>query len=88
MKVAIAELVDDTHINGVLKTDSEHQLTTNNIEGMILKVPLLAELTETQSEKFFALLSLYDNVLAKCPEDIGHTSILSHHIETGEVQPI
>ena len=27
-------------------------------------------------------------MLAKCPEDLGRTSILSHHIETGEVQPI
>ena len=88
MKVATAELVDDTHINGVLETDAEHQLTTNNEEGMILKVPLSAELTETQREKFFALLSHYDNVLAKCPEDLGRTSILSHRIETGEVQPI
>ena len=30
MKVTTAELVDDTHINGVLETDAEHQLTTNN----------------------------------------------------------
>ena len=37
---------------------------------------------------FFALLSHYDNVLAKCPEDLGRTSILSHRTETGEVQPI
>ena len=88
MKVATAELVDDTHINGVLDTDAEHQLTTNNKEGMILKVPLSAELTETQREKVFALLSHYDNVLAKCPEDLGRTSILSHRIETGEGQPI
>ena len=70
MKVVTAELVDDTHINGVLETDSEHQLTTNNEEDMILKVPLLAELTETQRERFFALSSHYDNVLAKCPEDL------------------
>ena len=88
MKVATAELVDETHINGVVETDSEHQQSTNNEEGMILNVPLSAELTETQREKFFALLSHYENVLAKCPEDLGPTSILSHHIETGDVQPI
>ena len=88
MKVATAGLVDETHINGVVETDSEHQQSTNNQEGMILNVPLSAELTETQREKFFALLSHYENVLAKCPEDLGRTSILSHHIETGDVQPI
>ena len=88
MKVVTAELVDDTHINGVFETDSEHQLTTINKEGMILKVPLSVELTETQREKFFAFLSHYDNVLTKCPEDLGHTSILSHRIETGDVQLI
>ena len=38
MKVATAELVDNTHINGVLETD--------------LKVPLSAELSETQKENF------------------------------------
>ena len=27
-------------------------------------------------------------MLARCPEDLGRTSILSHHIETGDVQPI
>ena len=27
-------------------------------------------------------------MLAKCPEDLGRTSILNHRIETGEVQPI
>ena len=88
MKMATEELVEDTHINGVVETDSKHQLTTNNEEDIILKVPLSAELTETQREKFFALLSHYDNVLAKCPEDLGCTSILSHFIETGDVQPI
>ena len=88
MKVATAELVDETHINGVLETDSEHQQSMNNQEDKILRVPLSAELTKTQREKFLALLSHYDNVLAKCPEDLGRTSILSHHIETGDAQPI
>ena len=55
MKVATGELIDETHINGVVETDAEHQQSTNNQEGMILSVPLSAELTETQREKFFAL---------------------------------
>ena len=68
MKVVTTELVEDTYINGVVETDSEHQLTTNNEEDIILKVPLSVKLTETQRDKFFALLSHYDNVLAKCPD--------------------
>ena len=54
MNVATAELVDETHINAVVETDSEHQQTMNNQDDMILKVPLSAELTETQREKFFS----------------------------------
>ena len=56
--MATAELVDDTHSNGVLETDSEHQLTTNNEEDMILKVLLSAELTETQRERFLHFITL------------------------------
>ena len=52
MKVATAELVDDTHINGVVETDLKYQLTTNNKENIILKVPLSGELTDTQRGKF------------------------------------
>ena len=48
IKVETAELLDDTHINGVLETDAKYQLTINNKEGMTLKVPLSAELIETQ----------------------------------------
>jgi len=34
------------------------------------------------------LLPRYEDVLAKCPEDLGCTDVLSHHIETGDAKPI
>ena len=45
-------------------------------------------LTDSQQEKFLALLSHYEDVLAKCPEDLGCTNVLSHRIETGNARPI
>ena len=35
--MATTKLVDDTHINGVVEADLEHQQTTNNQEDMIMK---------------------------------------------------
>ena len=58
MKVATAELADETHINGVVETDLENQQSTNNQGGTILSVPLSAELTETQREIFCSFIPL------------------------------
>ena len=33
-------------------------------------------------------MSHYEDILAKCPEDLGRTDVLSHHIETGDAKPI
>ena len=45
-------------------------------------------LTDSQQEKFLVLLSHYEDVLTKCPEDLGCTDVLSHYIKTGNARPI
>ena len=33
-------------------------------------------------------MSHYEDILAKCPEDLGRTDVLNHRIETGDAKPI
>ena len=42
-------------------------------------------MSQTQQDKF---LSLYSDVIASDPNDLGHTQVLSHHIDTRGAPPI
>ena len=88
MKVATAELVEETHVSGISEVESQCQQTANHQGEVILQIPLPPELTDSQREKFLALLSHYEDVLAKCSEELGRTDVLSHRIETGDAKPI
>ena len=44
--------------------------------------------SETQKEQFLALLSHYSDVIADGPDDLGHTTVMQHLIDTGNASPI
>ena len=46
------------------------------------------DVSQTQQDKFLALLSLYSDVIDSDPNDLGHTEVFSHHIDTGDAPPI
>ena len=86
-KLANAETVNDGNINVVatvnnLDSTSVPQILIDNINQ------LPDDVSQAEQEKFHALLSLYSDVIATNPEDLGHTQMLSHHINTGDAQPI
>ena len=46
--------------------------------------PLPDDITPDQKEKFLALMAHYCDILA---DNIGHTGVLQHHIDTGNAIP-
>jgi len=46
------------------------------------------DVSQAQQDKLLALLSLYFDVIASSPNDLSHTQVLSHHIDTGDAQLI
>ena len=88
MKVATAEIIEETHINNVNEVDTQCGQAATRQRDVILQAPLPSRLTDHQREKFLALLSHYEDILVKFPEDLGRTDVLSHHIETGDTKPI
>jgi len=86
-KLANGETVNDGNLNVVatvnnLDSTSVPQILIDNINQ------LPDDVSQAEQEKFHALLSLYSDVIATNPEDLGHTKMLSHHINTGDAQPI
>ena len=46
-----------------------------------LQHPLPSDLTDKQKEHFFALMSEYSDAITQGPDDLGHTTVLQHHID-------
>ena len=71
-RVAIAELFTEASINAVTEPPSEKSYSSL-LESMEIpsQVPLPTDLTETQKDKFLALLSHYSSILAKDDDDLG-----------------
>ena len=88
MKVATADMIEETHINSINEVDAPCEQAVSQQRDVTLLTPLPSKLTDHQREKFLALLSHYEEVLAKFPEDLGCTDVLSHRIETGDAKPI
>ena len=78
---AIADMIKETHINSINEVDSPCKQAVNQQRDVTLFVPLPSKLTDHRREKFAVLLSHYENVLAKCPENLGCTDVLSHSID-------
>ena len=81
-KLANAETVDERNVNVVGNVDA---VTSSNTSvpvytDSINRLP--DDVSQTQQDKLLALLSLYSDVIASGPNDLGHTQVLSHHIDT------
>ena len=88
MNVARAELIEDTSINAITENKCDEAVQGQDQNKVELQGSLPGELTESQKERFVALLSQYSDVLAASSDDLGRTNILSHKIDTGNASPI
>ena len=83
-KVGIAEQINVFTICSAV--EGEELTSTEGIPHkceLLLAQPLPEDITEAQKEQFMALFSHYSDVIAGNPEDLGLTSVLQHHINTG-----
>ena len=55
---------------------------------MEILLSLPDDITPTQKEQLLAILSYYVEAIATSPEDLGHTTVMQHHIDTGDAKPI
>ena len=88
-KIAIAEQINESTICGTV--EGEEWVTTEGIRHkpeLLLAQPLPKDITETEMAQFIAIFSYYSDVIAVDPEDLGRTTILQHHINTGTSPPI
>ena len=87
-KLANAETVEERNVNVVGNVDATTSSNTSVpvYTDNINQLP--DDVSQTQQDKLLALLSLYSDVIASGPNDLGHTQVLSHHIDTGDAPPI
>jgi len=87
-KLANAETVDERNVNivGNFDVDAHSDTPMPVYADSINRLP--DDFSQSQQDKFLALLSLYSDVIAAGPDDLGHTQVLSHHIDTGDAPPI
>ena len=77
-KIATAELIS----NEAICSTSESEKSTTDLELDTLLHPLPHDITESQKVQFLALMSHYSCVIAKNSNDLGHTQVIQHHIDT------
>ena len=87
-KVAIAEIIREEAICTASEQGSGVKTTNRETLSIDLQHPLPSDLTDKQKEQFFALMSEYSDVIAQGPDDLGHTKVLQHHIDTKDATPI
>ena len=80
MKIAMAELIDEAITSGITEIGSDEAYQYN--QDPLMSLP--EELTESQ-KNFLAVLSHYADVLASSIDDLGHTNVLSHKIDAGDM---
>ena len=87
-KLANAETVDERNVDvvGNFDVDAHSGTSMPAYADSINRLP--DDVSQSQQDKFLALLSLYSDVIASGPDDLGHTQVLSHHIDTGDAPPI
>ena len=76
-KIATAELIHDNNICVVMSPSKE----SNVVNKIDLAHPLPEDLSQSEREKFLALLSNYVDILATNSNDLGQTDVLNHHID-------
>jgi len=45
-------------------------------------------ITAAQKQQFLVLLSHYTDIIARRSDDLGHTTVMQHSIDTGNATPI
>ena len=88
MNVARADLVEDMSINAITENNCDEAVQGQDQDKVELQGSLPGEFTESQKERFVALLSQFSDVLAASSDDLGRTNILSHKIDTRNASPI
>ena len=69
-----------------LEGNEELPTTEESIKELTLSLP--EDISETQKKQFLALLSQYSEIISGTSEDLGHTTVMQHHIDTGNALPI
>ena len=59
-------------------------------EGVLWEMvsTVVSGVTESQKEQLFFMFSNYSDVFCLHPNDMGHTTEVKHHIDTGDSPPI
>ena len=84
--MAKAELIDQEAICSTLE-ENEEVLTMEQLDkGLTISLP--EDISEAQKKQFLALLSQYSEIISSTSEDLGHTTVMQHHIETNNAPPI
>jgi len=84
--LAKAELIDQEAICSTLE-ENEEVLTTEQLDkGLTISLP--EDISEAQKKQFLALLSQYSEIISSTSEDLGHTTVMQHHIETDNAPPM
>lgn len=83
-KIATAELIHDNNICVVINPPKK----SNVVAEIYLAHHLSEDLSQSEREKFLALLSNYVDIPATNSNDLGQTDVLNHHIDTGNAVPI
>ena len=81
-KIATAELITDKAVCSTCEGEqpsADHDVQLH---------PIPHDITKSQKEQFLALMSHYSCVIAKSPNDLGHTQVMKHHIDTNGAAPI
>ena len=84
--LAKAELIDQEAICS--KLEENEDILTMKKPDKELPLYLPEDISETQKNQFLAILSQYSEIISSTLEDLGHTTIMQHHIDTGNSPPI
>ena len=83
--LAKAELIDQEAMCSTL--EENEVLTTEQLDkGLTISLP--EDISEAQKKQFLALLSQYSEIISSTSEDLGHTTVMEHHIETDNAPPM
>ena len=84
--LAKAELIDQGAICSTLEENED--ILTMKKPDKELPLSLPEDISETQKNQFIALLSQNSKIISSTSEDLGHTTVMQHHIDTGNSPPI
>ena len=84
--LAKAELIDQEAICSTLEENGD--ILTMERPDKELSLSLPEDISESQKNQFLALLSQYSEIISSTSEDLGHTTVMQHHIDIGNSPPI